>query len=73
MGEAIMMATAHDPSTQEDVTQGDNDAWHQFSEETRQELLHDDSEAWRRICGILLAIVIAGVTGGGLVVYLISR
>ncbi len=63
-----MMATAHDPETQED-----NDVWHQFSEETREELLHDDSQAWRRICGILLAIVTVGVLGASLVVYLISR
>ena len=63
------MATAHDES----MTHDENEAWNQFSEETREQLLHEDSEAWRNICGILLTIVAAGVTGAALVVYLISR
>ena len=62
------MASAHDS-----ITHDENDAWHQFSEETRKELLHEDVEAWRSVCGILFSIVATGVTGAGFVVYLISR
>ena len=62
------MATAH-----ESMTHDEDDAWHQFNEDTRKELLENDCEAWRAICGILLTIVAAGVTGAALVVYLISR
>ena len=62
------MATAHDS-----ITHDEDDAWHQFSEDTRKELLDEDAEAWCSICGILLTIIAAGVTGAGFVVYLISR
>ena len=62
------MATAH-----ESTTHDENEAWHQFSEETRKDLLHEDTEAWFSICGILFSIIASGVTGAALVVYLISR
>jgi hypothetical protein len=55
------------------VDQSDNKAWNSFSEETRQQLLHDDAEAWKAIVGILMMIVCFGVSLGGLAVFLISR
>ncbi len=62
------MTTAH-----ESTTHDENEAWHQFSEETREQLLHEDAEAWFSVCGILFSIIACGVTGAGFVVYLISR
>ena len=46
--------------------------WHNNIEQ-QIELLDDDTQAWFCLCGILFSIVAAGVTGAGLVVYLISR
>jgi hypothetical protein len=60
-------------SAQDSTTHDENDAWHQFSEKTRKELLDDDAQAWFCLCGILFSIVATGVTGAGFVVYLISR
>jgi hypothetical protein len=34
---------------------------HSFSEDRRQEQLHDDSAAWSAVTGILLTIVTVGV------------
>lgn len=40
----------------------DHPAWtHAFSEQTRDEQLHDDSTAWRTVTGILITIVTVGV------------
>ena len=55
-----------------DVDQSDNETWNSFSEETREQLLADDSDAWRSIVGILLMIVTFGVSLGALTVYLIT-
>ena len=45
------------------VTQGNRShgVWNAFTEKTRQELAHDDQVAGRSICGILVAIVTAGL------------
>ena len=56
-----------------ELDETDNEAWNSFSEETRNQLLSDDAEAWRSIVGILMLIVTFGVSLGGLAVYLISR
>jgi hypothetical protein len=34
---------------------------HAFTQETREEQIHDDAAAWRAVTGILLTIVTAGV------------
>ena len=55
-----------------EVDQSDNEAWNSFSEETRNQLLSEDADAWRSIVGILMMIVTFGVSLGALTVYLIS-
>jgi len=58
--------TAHSPEVHES-------AWQQsFSAEQREEQLQVDRDAWRGIIGILLAIVIMGVTLGASVVLAIA-
>lgn len=45
----------------------DHPVWeHSFSEDRRQEQLHDDSTAWNAVTGILLTIVTIGVCLAGL-------
>lgn len=40
----------------------DHPAWtHAFSEQTRDDQLHEDSSAWRAVTGILITIVTVGV------------
>ncbi|MCA9199297.1 MAG: hypothetical protein KDA87_17245 [Planctomycetales bacterium] len=36
-------------------------AWDEFSDAEKQKLMKDDSEAWNKICTILLAIISIGL------------
>ena len=45
------------------VDDGDRPVWNEaFNEATRTEQLRDDSEAWRAVTGLLLAIICVGVS-----------
>ena len=59
------MATSVHPESETD----NYDVWTQaFDEETRRQLLRDDSVAFRGMCGLLIAIVTLGLLIGILVV-----
>ncbi len=43
-----------------------------FSDEVQHSLIEEDSEAWRHVCGLLLTIIVIGLSLGCLAVYLSS-